>query len=150
MRELLTVELVPQTSWYRNVRSHVSRAEWERLRKLTFARARYHCEICGGRGERWPVECHEIFSYDDATHIQRLERLVALCPACHEVKHIGLAGVRGRRAEALAHLARTNGWSLADAELYVEACFEQWHRRSRHEWRLDLSYLRQFGIGDDA
>jgi hypothetical protein len=87
-----------------------------------------------------------VFAYDDEQHIQKLVRLVALCPRCHEVKHIGLAGVRGRQAGAVAHLARVNGWSVADAELYVEACFELWHRRSRHQWKLDLSFLEQFGI----
>ncbi|HZI17911.1 MAG TPA: HNH endonuclease [Pyrinomonadaceae bacterium] len=143
---MLTVELVPRTSWFKNVRSHVPAAEWERLKKLTFGRAGYRCEVCGGRGPRWPVECHEVFSYDDARRVQRLERLVALCPACHETKHIGLAGLRGRRAPAVAHLARVNGWSIADAELYLEACFEQWHRRSCHEWQLDLSYLERLGV----
>ncbi|MCA1592060.1 MAG: HNH endonuclease [Acidobacteria bacterium] len=150
MSELLTIELIPQTSWYKNVRSQVSNEEWERLKKLTASRAGHRCEICGGRGSKWPVECHEIFSYDDEAHVQRLVKLVALCPACHEVKHIGLAGVRGRRAAAIAHLARVNGWSNADAELYAEGCFEQWHRRSRHAWKLDLSYLEQFGINGDG
>jgi hypothetical protein len=143
---LLTVELIPRTSWFRNVRSHVSASEWERLKRIVSERAGRRCEICGGRGERWPVECHEVFAYDDEQHVQRLARLVALCPACHEVKHIGLAGVRGHRARAVSHLARVNGWSNADAELYLEACFEQWLRRSNHEWTLDLSLLEQFGI----
>jgi hypothetical protein len=34
--------------------------------------------------------------YDDDRSIQRLERLAALCPARHEVKHAGLASKRGR------------------------------------------------------
>jgi hypothetical protein len=143
LKELLTIELVPRSAWYKNVRSNVSKAEWERFKTVTFGRAGHRCEICGGRGKRWPVECHEVFAYDDERHIQKLVRLVALCPACHEVKHIGLAGVRGNHARALAHLARVNGWSREDAELYIEACFEVWSRRSSHEWRLDLSLLKQ-------
>lgn len=150
MRELLTVELVPKTSWYQNVRSHVSKDVWERLKKIIFGRARYKCEICGGRGEKWPVECHEVFAYDDERHIQTLESLIALCPACHEVKHIGLAAMRGRRGAALAHLATVNGWSLPDAELYLEGSFEVWHRRSCHEWQLDLLYLKQFDVSAEA
>jgi len=146
LRQTLTVELVPRTAWFKNVRSHVSPAEWERLKKLTFARAGYRCDVCDGRGERWPVECHEIFSYDDARKVQRLERLAALCPACHEVKHAGLAGVRGRQRQAVAHLARVNNWSREDAEAYLEVCFEQWHRRSNHEWSLDLSHLERLGV----
>jgi hypothetical protein len=146
VQELLTIELVPKTAWYKNVRSNVSKAEWENLRKATFGRAGNRCEICGGRGARWPVECHEIFAYDDERHVQKLIRLIALCPACHEVKHIGLTGLRGKGNSAKAHLAKVNNWSLEDAELYIEGCFEMWHRRSCHQWKLDLSYLEQFGI----
>jgi hypothetical protein len=144
--ELLTIELVPKTAWFRNVRAVVSKEDWDKLKKITRTRAGNVCEICGGRGPRWPVECHEVFEYDDARHVQRLACLIALCPACHEVKHMGFAGVRGRGRTALAHLARVNKWSLSDARLYVEACFEQWHRRSCHEWTLDLSYLEQFDV----
>ncbi len=144
MVELLTVELVPGSAWYRNVRSNVSKDEWARLKGIIFARANYVCEICGGRGKRWPVECHEVFEYDDARRIQTLVRLIALCPSCHEVKHIGLAGVRGRQGAAIAHLARVNNWSLEDAKLYIEGCFEIWHQRSRHQWTLDISYLDRF------
>lgn len=143
---MLTIELVPKTAWYKNVRSHVAREEWERLKRIIFKRADYVCEICNGKGDKWPVECHEVFAYDDVNRIQKLTKLIALCPFCHEVKHIGLAGVRGRRADALSHLARVNEWSLADAELYVEACFELWHRRSCYPWQLDLTYLEQFGF----
>lgn len=146
VQELLTIELVPQTSWYKNVRSNVSKEEWEKLKKITFSRAGYKCEICGGRGVRWPVECHEIFTYDDENHIQKLVRLMALCPACHEVKHIGLAGLRGVGDLAKAHLAKVNNWSIEDAELYIEGCFELWHRRSCHQWKLDLSLLEKFRI----
>jgi hypothetical protein len=149
VKELLTIELIPKTSWYRNVRSNVSTAVWEKLKRATFSRAGYVCEVCGGRGKKWPVECHEVFVYDDEQHVQYLSRLIALCPACHEVKHIGLAGVRGHQARAVAHLAKVNGWSVSDAELYVEGCFELWHRRSCRQWKLDLSYLEQFGIASD-
>jgi hypothetical protein len=143
LRTLLTIELVPKTCWYSNVRSHVSPEEWDRLRGIIFERAGRVCEICGGRGRKWPVECHEVWHYDDEHHVQKLERLIALCPSCHEVKHIGLAGVRGKQAQALAHLARVNGWSMQDARLYLEACFEQWSRRSSHQWTLDISYLER-------
>ena len=57
----LTIELVPQTCWFSNVRSEVSAADWDRLRKLTSNAAGGRCEVCGGRGPRWPVECHEIW-----------------------------------------------------------------------------------------
>jgi hypothetical protein len=145
----LTVELVPSTCWYTNVRSNVSKAVWDRLRRKVAAAAGHRCEICGGRGRRWPVECHEVWAYDDGQRIQRLERLAALCPACHEVKHAGLASKRGRLDAVVGHLASVNGWTADDAGLYLEAVFEQWAARSRHQWTLDLSVLRtRYGLDD--
>lgn len=142
----LTVELVPSTCWWSNVRSHVAPAVWERLRRATAGAAGNRCEICGGRGRRHPVECHEVWDYDDARRIQRLVRFIALCPACHEVKHLGLAAKRGRQAAALAHLAKVNGWTADDAEAYAEVVFEQWAARSRHQWTLDCTVLEAQGV----
>jgi hypothetical protein len=145
----LTVELVPSTCWWSNVRSHVAPAVWERLRRTTAQAAGNRCEICGGRGRRHPVECHEVWDYDDQRRVQRLVRLIALCPACHEVKHLGLAAKRGRQSAALAHLARVNGWTSADAEAYAEVVFEQWAARSRYDWTLDCTVLEAQGVHFD-
>ena len=148
----LTVELVPSTCWYTNVRSNVSKAVWDGLRRQVAAEAGQRCEICGERGRRWPVECHEVWHYDDDTKVQRLERLVALCPACHEVKHAGLASKRGRLEAVITRLATVNGWTVDDAALYLEAVFEQWAGRSRHQWTLDISVLQsRYGVdGSEA
>jgi hypothetical protein len=92
----LTVELVPKTSWYHNVRALVDEMTWDRIRHQVWRQAEYRCEICGGRGPEHPVECHEVWRYDDRTRVQALVRMIALCPACHQVKHLGLANVQGR------------------------------------------------------
>lgn len=145
-RTRLTVELVPSTSWFTNLRSELSKDDWDRLRSTVYERAGNRCEICGGRGLRHPVECHEIWFYDDQNRVQRLDGLIALCPACHEAKHMGYASSIGRGAQARAHLGRINGWSMDDVELYLETQFEQWSRRSQHQWTLDLSWLNQHNI----
>ena len=44
----LTVELVPQTCWFSNVRSEVTSADWNRIRRYVYERAGHSCEICGG------------------------------------------------------------------------------------------------------
>ena len=142
----LTIELVPQTCWFSNVRSEIRPADWDRLRKTTAAHAGNRCQICGGRGPKWPVECHEIWEYDDGRHLQTLSGLQALCPACHEVKHIGFANVRGRGRIAALHLAKVNGWTVPEAERYVAGQFAVWERRSRFPWTLDLSWLEQCGV----
>jgi hypothetical protein len=142
----LTIELVPQSCWFSNVRDQVSPSDWDRIRKQVYEAANRRCEVCGGRGPRHPVECHEVWEYDEAAGVQRLTRMTALCPACHEVKHIGLAGIRGRADIARAHLAEVNGWSAETAEQYVEEAFATWQARSTRAWSLDISGLVAYGI----
>ncbi len=64
-RTQLTVELVPRTCWFSNLRSELSKEEWDRLRRPVFERAGNRCEVCGGKGTQHPVECHEVWEYDD-------------------------------------------------------------------------------------
>ncbi len=144
--KLLTVELVPSTCWFSNVRDHVAKSTRDKLRKTTYQQAHYQCEVCGGRGNKHPVECHEIWHYDDLKHIQTLKGLTALCPSCHQVKHIGLAGLRGYGKQAEAHLAKINGWSKDETDAYLETVWETWHKRSCHDWSLDISWLNRYGI----
>ena len=143
----LTIELVPQTCWFSNVRNHVSQKTWDRLRKSTYRKANYQCEICGGKGNKHPVECHEIWHYDDQNQVQTLTGLIALCPQCHQVKHLGLAGIRGKREEAEQHLAKVNHWTDEQLQNYLTEVWSTWQQRSQYQWKLDLSWLQQeFGI----
>lgn len=142
----LSVELVPRTCWFSNVRERVSRQEWDRIRSQAYQNAGRRCEVCGGRGSKHPVECHEVWEYDEAVGVQRLVRMIALCPACHEVKHIGLAGIKGRGDVARAHLAAVNGWTAAVASRYVDEAFAVWSARSGRAWSLDVSALASYGV----
>lgn len=92
------------------------------------------------------MECHEIWHYDDDKQCQTLTGLIALRPSCHEVKHKGFSGLRGKKDEAVAHLALVNGWSLLGAFDYVDEAFDVWRERSRHAWQLDITWLETQGI----
>lgn len=137
----LTLDLIPASTWYDNLRSRIRPADWDRLRRATYAAAGHRCEVCGGKGRKWPVECHEVWQYDDDARTQRLAGLVALCPACHEVKHFGRAHSIGRGQAAFAHLMRVNGWDVERARQHVDDAFTQWRARSQVQWTLDLSWL---------
>jgi hypothetical protein len=121
-------------------------SEWERLRKATYAKAGHQCEICGGRGQRHAVECHEIWEYNDKAAIQNLTGLIALCPSCHEVKHIGFAGVRGRRAIAVAHLSQVNNWTPPQTAQYLAFTWRIWQIRNLFVWQTNYQWLEQFNI----
>ena len=137
----LTIELVPESCWYSNVRSEITRSAWDVIRAEIYKAADYKCEICGGVGSRHPVECHEIWHYDDKKHVQTLKGFTALCPKCHEVKHIGLAQVRDRYDVALLHFCEVNKVSKTEAERYVHNVFQTWSKRSQHKYTLDISIL---------
>ncbi len=137
----LAVELVPSTAWGDNLRSILTKDMWDTLRKRVYKKARYRCEICNGKGPKWPVECHEKWNYDDTNHTQTLLGLIALCPACHSVKHLGFAHIQGKGIEAREHLATVNKWSQSRTSQYIGLVFKQWEERSNHEWNLNLDWL---------
>lgn len=143
---ILTIELVPQSSFLNNVRAILTSAQWDQVRKQVYSEAWYVCEICGDVGPKHPVECHEIWNYDDLNHIQKLEKMVALCPNCHSVKHIGLAEVKGNFNEALSHFMKVNKVSKKKSLIYIENQFKIWEQRSEHSWKLDVSILKNYGI----
>jgi len=137
----LTIELVPQTSWCKNVRSVITPKEWDNIRREVYKNANYRCEICSGAGKKWPVECHEVWLYDDKTHTQELAGFKALCPACHQVKHLGLTMNKGKGMEATYHLSRVNFWSFQMSVLYIHEAFAKWNERNEYEWSINLSVL---------
>lgn len=126
---MLSIELVPKTAWYKNLRAELTKDEWENVKRKTFIMANYVCEICGGRGSAHPVECHEVWKYDIDAKVQTLVRTIALCPACHEVKHFGLANLKGRFKIAMNHLIKINRWDEAAGNWYFDQCGEEWLRR---------------------
>jgi predicted amidophosphoribosyltransferase len=145
-RPRLTAELVPSTCWWSNLRSNTPRSQWAKCQAFVRTRSGDRCEVCGGRGPQWPVECHEVWGYDDTTHVQTLTGLIALCPACHEVKHIGRASAIGNLAPALSHLMAVNGWTGDQATDYLDGVWDTWRARSKHQWTLDVSWLGTIGI----
>ena len=142
----LTIELVPSSCWFSNLRSVLKEKEWKELKQIAYKRAGRCCEVCSGKGSKWPVEAHEIWHYDDGAAIQKLAGIVALCPSCHEVKHFGFANLNGRGADALEHLMQVNSWDEDTASEYVNAQFEIWSKRSERKWFADLSALIEYGF----
>jgi hypothetical protein len=140
----LEIELIPKTTFFTNVRSLVRKNEWDSIRKKCYSIAGNKCEICGGKGERWPVECHEIWQYNFATNMQSLKGLIALCPACHEVKHIGLARINGRFDEAVEHFMRVNQIPKIVALKEIKKAFNEWEKKNEVRWKLDTTFLKSY------
>lgn len=146
----LTIELVPKTCWYSNVRSEVTRKQWDIIRKTEYANAGHKCEICKdvgtNQGKRHKVECHEIWHYDDVTKIQELVGMIVLCPNCHTVKHPGLAAIQKRQHIVISQLMKINGMTRLEANQYVAEAFAEWEERSKHKWTLNIDHLKNYDI----
>ena len=142
----LTVELIPSTCHFSNVRTTVTPAEWDKIRFISYAAANNKCEICGSHGKlqgyKHFVECHEIWNYDDINHVQTLTGLISLCPICHQVKHIGRSIAIGKIAVCKQQLAKVNKWTPKEIDDHIISSFELHKERSKHEWTLDISMLR--------
>jgi hypothetical protein len=129
-----------------NVRTILTAAQWDIIRKQVAAAAWDVCQICGGVGPAHPVECHEIWEYNDTTKVQKLAGMIALCPDCHMVKHFGFARVSGKEDIAFKHFMKVNSLKKIQAEAEITRAFDTWRKRSNIDWTLDLSGLEQYGI----
>ena len=76
---------------------------------MSYKKAEYKCELCCGKGETHPVECHEIWDFDMQNKVQKLIGLISLCPKCHKVKHSGLAITNGEEELIVNHIKKING-----------------------------------------
>ena len=142
----LTVELIPSTCHFSNVRTTVTPAEWDKIRFISYAAANNKCEICSSNGKlqgyKHFVECHEIWDYDDLNHVQTLTGLISLCPTCHQVKHIGRSIAIGKLGVCKQQLAKVNNWTQKQIDDHIVSSFELHKERSKHQWTLDISLLR--------
>lgn len=138
----IRINLVPQTSWGRNVRALVDRDVWRTFaREKVYATTGFLCLVCGGRGDQWPVEADEVWHFDEAAGIQRLAAVVPLCPACHEVRSCGLATTNGRAEHAARHLAWVERTPVEQARRRIRDALVQWRSRSARRWAIDVSLM---------
>ncbi len=96
--------------------------------------------ICGKAGR---LEAHEVWEYDDEKQIQKLADVIAVCPACHEVIHIGRTALVGREKEAQAHFMAVNGCTQSEYHAALGEANRVHAERSRREWVTDISKLKE-------
>lgn len=139
----LEIELVPQSSWYNNLRKLLNSKDWTVLSR--FVRSDGTCDICGRHLPQSKLDAHEKWSYNDETGVQKLEDILSLCKDCHRVKHIGRAQAVGEEALAKNWFMKVNKCSESDYDEAMEEAFIKWQERSQHEWTLDVSLIDGWG-----
>jgi hypothetical protein len=147
MEVRIRADMLPAHTWGSNLRGLLTPHQWDALRIPICERAGNACEVCGARifgPRRRRPDCHERWVFAPTTTdgwVQRLDRLVALCPRCHQVQHTGAACNDGRRHEVTAQLVKVNNWSLAQAEQDIERAWTRWRMLNKYVFDLDLRAL---------
>ena len=141
----MTVELVPKPLWGQNPRSAMTNRQWDDVRRKVYADAGHRCEICGAEGK---LQAHEVWEYDDEKFIQRLIRMIALCPSCHGVKHFGRSALVLREDDKMRiykHFVAVNGCSREEFAKHLRAELAKYQSRSKHaDWKIDWGPFQKF------
>lgn len=160
----LRMEIVPQTCWYFNLRKLFTVTKWGEVRNIAYAEYFYTCPFC--KEKFWDtsyneftdeiknptgggLHAHEIWVYDDDNHVQSLEGIVALCPTCHNIKHMFRTLKMVEEGNEHIHyddivkqFCEVNSISPDEYEKILEFEMTLFYERSKHEWVCDIgSYL---------
>jgi hypothetical protein len=142
----LTLNLVPSTMWYLNLRKILTNKSWKNLTTECFNLSNNVCEICGMTGiynnGKIKLECHEEWEFDEVNKIQKLKKLLALCVMCHRTKHAGLWFLKGKRDSIIKHLMFVNKLSKIEAIDLVNKEFINFEERSQFYWNLDIKIIK--------
>jgi len=87
-----------------------------------------------------------VWKYDDVNCIQKLVGFETVCFLCHNIKHLVLAGMLiGKGAvdykELIKHYCVVNDCTEQDFHGDSFDSLALWEERSKHEWKIDFSYL---------
>jgi hypothetical protein len=137
----LTAELVPRTVWQSSLAKLLPRSIWIDIKNEIIDEHGKKCQMCGET--EGTMSLHEIWNYDDANHVQKLEGFILLCSMCHHVKHIGLAGILASQGkldydEVVKHFCKVNECSAKEFEEHMDHAFRIWRERSQHQWKQDF------------
>jgi hypothetical protein len=141
----LFIDLIPKTSYFKNVRNLFSDGDWNLIRHHIYERANYRCECCGIKRMKY-LEAHERWIYDFETKTQKLIRIIALCRLCHQATHYGHSKVSKDITKINNHLKKVR--KITDEELkeHINESYEIWKKRNEIEWKIDTSIITNSGF----
>jgi hypothetical protein len=103
-------------------------------------------EIIAGpiKTQRKLPDCHEQWAFvqRDGQRVQRLVRLVSLCPDCHQTQHVGRAIAVGLVDIVFKTMARVNEWTVEQTRRDIELARQNYDALSAVAWDLNLSVLK--------
>ncbi|MBP1950680.1 hypothetical protein [Virgibacillus litoralis] len=135
----LNIELTPRTAIGQNLRV---KPEWEILRKKVYDIYNRECQICSKQD--CLLDAHELWVWDEESHIQKLVNIIGICRLCHDTIHFDIAEKKGRATEAKEHYIKINNYDYKEFKQKLDEAREVYQRRSRiNKWSLDTSLIIQ-------
>lgn len=136
----LSIAMVPRPLWGQSLNQLLPRSQWDKLRLAAYEAMHRHCAICNlaclGKGS---LLAHEVWEYDDQTHVARLAGIQAICIRCSMVIHWGRTMVLVREGqlrltaldEIPQHFCVVNGCDRAAWDAHKTAAIATWQEQSR-------------------
>lgn len=135
----LYTDLVPEDSWYINLRNLISRSKWKELRQAIIKSQQYECAICKVITS---LHVHERWNYNYKTEVQQLEELIGICNRCHYVIHLGYAEIKAIPEGKITMEELAKHWSKINEEpshLFFkqrQCAYKLWNIRNSIQWTV--------------
>ena len=141
----LYIDMIPKTSYFKNVRSLFTKEDWNIIRHHIYKRVNNRCECCGCYRNKY-LEAHERWSYNNEEGIQKLERIIALCKLCHSAVHYGHSKMKKNMDKINDHIKKVKKINDEELEKHIKESRELWKERNKIEWKLNLSIISNSGF----
>jgi DNA polymerase-3 subunit epsilon len=153
----LNVEMIPTSNWSINVRAVVAQDVWDTLRyhfkatadmpafmrTISHPRPRFEdqptCRICEASPRT--LELHEVWTFNDTDHVQRLSDLVPVCEKCHNTIHFGRASQLGLAEKSFLHLCEVNKITPVKGKKHIADAYKTWGKRCSETYTVDFGFL---------
>ena len=130
----LSFQLVPKPLWKAELKDII--LNWNEISVKT--RSVGKCSICDNIfSDLRDLHAHEVWKYDDITHIQSLENIIPVCTKCHNTIHIGRTAIHGNKDEAFEWYLTVNQIDHETMMNDYEISSRVWKERSNFEWKKE-------------
>lgn len=141
----LYIDMIPKTTYFKNVRSLFSENDWNLIRHHIYSRCDYKCECCNKKKNRY-LEAHERWLFDETTQTQKLVRIIALCKLCHSATHYGHSKRTKNMDKINNHIKKINNYNEDELKEHIKDGYDIWKSRNKIKWNLDFSILTNSGF----
>jgi len=141
----LYIDMIPKTSYFKNVRSCFSVEDWDIIRNHIYSRVNNKCECCQIKKYKY-LEAHERWIYDFETKTQKLIRIIALCKLCHQATHYGHSKASKNINKINEHIKKIQNYNDNELKIHIDDAYKTWRERNKINWNIDLSIITNSGF----